>query len=62
MEHPNLQFMISGTTLNASETCFNMNENEHRLIESYDERLLIDAMQTGGKCPRAIMYLDLGVG
>ena len=56
-----MQSMIRGTTLNASETCYNMNEKEHRLIESYDERLLIEAMQTGSKCPRAILYLDLGV-
>ena len=53
--------MIRGTTLNASETCYNMKENEYRLLESYEERLLIEALQTGSKCPRAILYLDLGL-
>ena len=49
-----MKSMIRGTTLNASETCYNMNEKEHRLLEAYEERLFIAAMQTGNKCPRAI--------
>ena len=49
-----LKSMIRGT-------CYNMNEKEHRLIESYEERLLIEAIQTGSKCPRAILYLELGL-
>ena len=52
---------IRGTTLNACETCYNIKENEYRLLESYEERLFIEALKTGSKCPRAIMYLDLGV-
>ena len=53
--------MMRGTTLNACETSYNMKENEYRLIESYEERLLVEAMQTGSKCPRAVLYLDLGL-
>ena len=53
--------MMRGTTLSACETCYNINEKEYRIIETYEERLLTDAMQTGSKCPRAILYLDLGV-
>ena len=53
--------MIKGTTLNASETCYNMKENEYRLLESYEERLLIEALQTGSKCPRSIMYPYSGI-
>ena len=56
-----LKSMIRGTTLNACETCYNMNEKEYMLIESYEERLLIEAIQTGSKCPRAILYLELGL-
>ena len=56
-----MKSMIRGTTLNASETCYNMNEKEYRLLESYEERLLLESIQTGSKCPRSILYLDLGV-
>ena len=56
-----IQSMIRGTNLNASETCYYMNEKEHRLIQLYDERLLIEAMYTGNNCPRTILYIDLGV-
>ena len=53
--------MICGTTLNASETYYNMKEHEYRLIEAYEERLLVEALKTGSKCSRSIMYLDLGI-
>ena len=56
-----LKSMIRGTTLNACETCYNISEKEYRLLESYEERLFIEALKTGSKCPRAIIYLDLGV-
>ena len=56
-----LKSMMRGTTLNACETTYNMKENEYRLIESYEEILLVEAMQTGSKCPRAVLYLDLGL-
>ena len=56
-----LKSMMRGTILNACETCYDIKENEYRIIESYEERLLIDALKTGSKCPRAILYLDLGV-
>jgi hypothetical protein len=56
-----MKSMIRGTTLNACETCYNIKENKYRLLESYEERLFIEALKTGSKCPRAIMYLDLGV-
>ena len=38
-----------------------MKENEYRLLKAYEERLLIETMQTGSKCTRAIIYLDLGI-
>ena len=53
--------MIRWTTLNSSETFYNMKEHEYRLIETYEERLLIAALKTGSKCPRSILYLDLGI-
>ena len=53
--------MICGTTLNANETYYNMKENEYRLIETYEEKLFVKALKTGSKCPRSIMYLDLGI-
>ena len=56
-----MKSMMRGTTFSACETCYNINEKEYRIIETYEERLLTDAMQTGSKCPRAILYLDLGV-
>ena len=56
-----IKSMIRGTILNASETCYNMNEKLHRFLESYEERLILESIQTGSKCPRAISYLDLGV-
>ena len=39
-----------------------MKENENRLLEKYEESLLVVALQTGSKCPRAIIYLDLSIG
>ena len=56
-----LKSMIRGTTLNASETYYNMKEKEYRMLESYEEKLLIESLKTGVKCPRAIVYLDLGL-
>ena len=53
--------MIRGTTLNGSETCHNMKENEFRLLEAYEERLLVKTMQSCSKYPKAIIYLDLGI-
>ena len=56
-----IKSMIRGTTLNASETYYNMKESEFRLIETYEERLLVEVLKTGSKCTRSIMYLDLGI-
>ena len=56
-----IKSMIRGTTLNASETYYNIKESEYRLIEAYEEKLLVEALKTGSKCPRSIMYLDLGI-
>ena len=53
--------MMRGTTFSACETCYNINEKEYRIIETYEESLFTEAMQTGSECPTAILYLDLGV-
>ena len=38
-----------------------MKEKDLRLIETYEEHVLNEALQTGSKCPRAIIYIDLGI-
>ena len=56
-----LKSMIRGTTLNSSETYYNLIESEVRILESYEEELLFKVLKTGIKCPRSIIYLDLGL-
>ena len=56
-----IKSMIRGTTLSSCETYYNIQENEYRLIETYEEKVIIEALKTGSKCPRAIIYLDLGI-
>ena len=51
--------MIRGTTLNASETYYNMKENENRLLEKYEERLLVEALQTGANVQGQLFILIL---
>ena len=38
-----------------------MKEKDLRLIETYEEKVMIEALQTGSKWPRTIIYLDLGI-
>ena len=41
-----IKSMICGTTLNASETYYINKESEYRLIETYEEKLLVEALKT----------------
>ena len=31
------------------------------ILDAYQEKIMIDSLQTGSNCPRAFMYLDLGI-
>ena len=53
--------LLRSSLLYAAETYYNLIESDFRLIESKEEECLKKLIQTGSKCPGAMLYLEFGV-
>jgi hypothetical protein len=56
-----LHSLLPGTTLYANETYYSLSELDKRILESYDESLLMKSTKTGFYFPQAVLYLDFGL-
>ena len=56
-----IQSLIRTSTLYASETMYNVSENEWRALESIEESALIKVFKTKRSCPRYLLYLETGM-
>ena len=55
-----LNVILRSTILYASETYYNINENELRILERIEEQFLRKLLKTGRGCPVSQLYLETG--
>ena len=55
-----LNVILRSTILYASETYYNINENELRILERIEEQFLRKLLKTGQGCPVSQLYLETG--